>query len=207
MRPAPIYRIHDTTLIHARRPDPEAWQIFRIRKKTANSVFIDTPDGPVQLDRVGLERAGQVKRRGRGVPPARSHLRAGQPIGRSPLRSNTMSDTGQNIELNADGTIKKTDVLDVGVPIKVAPAGWVHPGGPEDALDSHPTRGDYRDHLGDTIHTTSEAHPVNRLDSNPPITLAHQNPHAENIVDSGGPLDEADPDYAAKKAAIEGQKS
>lgn len=38
---------------------------YRIARKTGNSIFIDTPDGELQLDRVALERTGQVKRLGR----------------------------------------------------------------------------------------------------------------------------------------------
>jgi hypothetical protein len=49
--------------------------------------------------------------------------------------------------------------------------------------------------LGSTQHTTSAAYPVNRLDTNSPISLVHQNAHAANIVDEGGPLDAADPDH------------
>lgn len=114
--------------------------------------------------------------------------------------------TDRTPQTDANGFLIKDDVLDVGVPMRPAPDGWTHQG-PEDALDPNPTRGDYRDRLGDTIHTTSEALRKNRLDTNPPINLVHQNPHAENIVDAGGPLDAADPDYAAKKAAREGKRS
>jgi len=102
--------------------------------------------------------------------------------------------------LNPDGTIRKSDPLDAGVPMMPAPEGWVHQG-PEDALDPNPTRGDYRGRLGETVHMTGHAERKNRLDQNPTITMVHQNPHAETIVDVGGPLDEADPDYEAKKAA------
>ncbi len=63
-RPIPIYRIHDSTPIFARLPGLEIWQTYRITRKTARSVFIETPDGPLQLDRVALERVGRVKRQG-----------------------------------------------------------------------------------------------------------------------------------------------
>lgn len=65
MRPAPLYRIHDDTLIHARLPGQETWTALRIVKKTGWSVFVETPDGLVQLDRVCLERRGDVRRHGR----------------------------------------------------------------------------------------------------------------------------------------------
>ncbi len=72
---------------------------------------------------------------------------------------------------------------------------------------TNPTRGDYRDRLGGTIHTTTEAHPTSRLDMSPRISMVRQNEHAAHIVDVGGPLDTADPDYEAKKAAREGRPS
>ncbi len=112
--------------------------------------------------------------------------------------------TDNTKKLDANGFIIKEDVLDVGVPMKPAPAGTTHQG-PEDALDPGATRGDYRDRLGGTIHTTSQATPKDRLDLNPTITMVQQNEHAANIVDTGGPLDAADPDYEAKRAAREGR--
>lgn len=65
MRPAPLYRIHDSTPIYARAPGVDGWDVFSIARKTARSVFITTVDGELQLDRVALERRGDVKRHGR----------------------------------------------------------------------------------------------------------------------------------------------
>jgi hypothetical protein len=104
------------------------------------------------------------------------------------------------IKLNADGTIDRQDPLDLGVPMRPAPAGWTHQG-PEDALDPNPTRGDYRDRLGGTHHTTSKAERSGRYDLEPRISAVHQNEHANAIVDTGGPLDAADPQYDAKLKA------
>ncbi len=63
-RPTPLYRIHDTTPIFARLPGQETWTAFSIVRKTARSIFVATPDGALQLDRVALERTGQTKRQG-----------------------------------------------------------------------------------------------------------------------------------------------
>ncbi len=63
-RPIPLYRIHDSTPIYSRLPGQETWQTYRITRKTARSVFIATPAGELQLDRIALERTGQVKRLG-----------------------------------------------------------------------------------------------------------------------------------------------
>jgi hypothetical protein len=71
----PLFKIHDTTLVHARWPDSEAWQTYRITRKTANSVFIATSAGELQLDRVALERTGRVKRQGRWYVLRRPHSR------------------------------------------------------------------------------------------------------------------------------------
>ncbi len=59
-RPEPIYQIHQWSQIV--RLDDGA--IFDIKRRTANSVFITTPGGEVQLDRIALERRGGVKRKG-----------------------------------------------------------------------------------------------------------------------------------------------
>ncbi len=63
-RPAPIFRIHDSTPVFCQVPGQEAWTAFRIARKTGNSIFIQTADGPLQLDRIALERVGRVKRQG-----------------------------------------------------------------------------------------------------------------------------------------------
>ncbi len=144
----------------------------------------------------------------RRVSPARPPHRAGRPIARTastPSGRVTMSDTTQTPKLNADGTIVR-DATDVGVPMRPAPAGTTRQG-PEDALDPNPTRGDYRDRLGPTHHTTTEARYSSRYDPQPQIVRVDQNEHAANIVDTGGPLDAADPDYEAKKATREGRQS
>ena len=107
-------------------------------------------------------------------------------------------------ELDENGYIVKTDPGDVGAPMKPAPEGWKHTG-PEDALDPNPTRGDYRQRLGATQHTTMEAVTTGRYDYEPTIAVVRQNDHADRIVDGGGPLDAADPGYAAKLAARLGQ--
>lgn len=113
-----------------------------------------------------------------------------------------MTDNAPNTD--ADGFLVKDDPSDLGAPMKPAPAGWTHQG-PEDALDPNPTRGDYRHRLGATEHHTAEAHTTGRYDTAPTITVVDQNAHAERIVDNGGPLDAADPDYAAKLAARTGR--
>ncbi len=64
-RPTPIFKIHDSTPVYARLPGQEVWQTFRITRKTARSVFVATPAGELQLDRIALERRGDVTRRGR----------------------------------------------------------------------------------------------------------------------------------------------
>ncbi len=64
-RPTPLYRIHDTTPIYSRVPAAPGWDVFSIARKTARSVFITTVDGELQLDRIALERRGDVKRQGR----------------------------------------------------------------------------------------------------------------------------------------------
>jgi hypothetical protein len=114
------------------------------------------------------------------------------------MNKNTQRQDG--IELNADGTIIKPDSLDLGVPMRPAPEGWVH-SGPEDALDPNPTRGDYRDRLGGTHHTTSKAERKGRYDLEPRISAVSQNEYANSIVDVAGPLDAADPQYDAKLKA------
>ncbi len=63
-RPAPLFKIHDSTPIYSRLPGQEAWTAFRITRRTGNSVFIATPAGELQLDRVALKRTGRVKRLG-----------------------------------------------------------------------------------------------------------------------------------------------
>ncbi len=74
-RPEPIHRIHDSTPIYARLPGQETWTAFRIARKTANSVFIETAAGPLQLDRIALERTGRVKRLGTWYVLRRSQSR------------------------------------------------------------------------------------------------------------------------------------
>ena len=111
------------------------------------------------------------------------------------------------VKTDERGFIVKTDPLDVGVPMKPAPAGWTHQG-PEDALDPGPKRGDYSGRLGETIHVTSEAvyhGPAAQYDLAPEVRAVEQNQHAGNVVvdDPGGPLDEADPNYERLKAQRE----
>ena len=101
---------------------------------------------------------------------------------------------------NPPDVITKTDATDVGVPMRPAPAGWKHQG-PEDALDAGPKRGDYAGRLGGTRHSQTEA--VLPEDAPygtaPTIRAVDQTAHAGNLVlaDPGGPLDAADPHYAA----------
>ncbi len=112
--------------------------------------------------------------------------------------------TDRPIRLDDAGFIVKDDPTDLGVSMRPAPEGWTHQG-PEDALDPNPTRGDYRARLGGTQHVTTEAHRTGRYDLAPTIRRVDQNAHAENIVDVGGPLDAADPDYDRKLAARRGE--
>ncbi len=105
--------------------------------------------------------------------------------------------TTQPLQHTRGGTTTK-DATDVGVPMQPAPEGYRHQG-PEDALDplSNP-RGDYRDRLGSTQHrqVVAVSHgPVPRYDNAPVI----------RVLDQGGALDAADPDYERLKAQREGR--
>ena len=111
------------------------------------------------------------------------------------------------VKLDANGFIVKEDPTDVGVPMRAAPEGWTHQG-PEDALDPAPKRGDYTGRLGYTRHVTTEAiygGAAPQYDLAPEVRAVEQNQHAANTVvdDPGGPLDEADPNYARLKAQRE----
>jgi len=82
-RPPPIYPIHESTRIvrFDEGPTGLAPVELRITRRTANSVFIASPAGELQLDRIALERRGNVKRRGRvyhvkrpGLHPVSDHF-------------------------------------------------------------------------------------------------------------------------------------
>lgn len=66
-RPPPLFPIHETTRIVRFDEGPSGLEPveFRITRRTGNSVFIATPAGELQLDRIALERRGNVKRQGR----------------------------------------------------------------------------------------------------------------------------------------------
>lgn len=55
-----------------------------------------------------------------------------------------------DFQVDANGFIIRNDVHDLGVPMRPAPAGWVHRG-PENAYDAN-TRGDYSQKTQPRIH-------------------------------------------------------
>ncbi len=106
--------------------------------------------------------------------------------------------TSQPLQHTRGGTTTK-DATDVGVPMQPAPEGYQHQG-PEDAMDplAENRRGDYRGRLGDGQHFTTEAvyrGDVPRYDTTP----------ATRVLDQGGPLDAADPDFERLRAQRQGR--
>lgn len=64
--PRPRYPIHDDSRVYVLTTTQRglAWRAFPISRKTARSVFIETPVGEVQLPRRELERRGRVDHAG-----------------------------------------------------------------------------------------------------------------------------------------------
>ncbi len=104
--------------------------------------------------------------------------------------------TSQPLQHTRGGTTTK-DATDVGVPMQPAPEGYQHQG-PEDAMDPLATdrRGNYADRLGPGQHFTTEAVYSGTPYDNAPVT---------RVLDQGGPLDAADPDYERLRAQRQGR--
>lgn len=104
------------------------------------------------------------------------------------------------LRTDAAGNIIKTDPTDVGVPMRLAPAGWRHQG-LEDALDPGPKRGNYTDRLasGPSVQIEAVLPDDAPYGAEPTIVARDQRQHAANVVlaDPGGPLDATDPNYEA----------
>ena len=90
------------------------------------------------------------------------------------------------LEHSRGGITTRDDATDVGVPM--LPGDPSEPQGPEDALGVGPKRGDYRDRLGNTVHTQTVPVEVDddADDQTPHTAVEYQNPRAEDIGDAKG---------------------
>ncbi len=98
----------------------------------------------------------------------------------------TATDT-QNDKLkhSQGGVTTRDDALDLGVPM--LPGDPSEPVGPEDALGASPTRGDYRNRLGDSNYHPHQTEPVpNAKPGEPTVKVVAQRENAENIGDLKG---------------------
>ncbi len=111
---------------------------------------------------------------------------------KTPVKSSDQTDVSvasvaQNDKLSHsdDGVTTRSDRMDLGVPM--LPGDPAEPVGPEDALGAGPTRGDYRERLGDshyhphTVVTVADAKP-----GEPTQVAVAQRPLADEIGEVPG---------------------
>jgi len=94
---------------------------------------------------------------------------------------------GQNagLEHSEGGRSIRDDVLDLGVPM--LPGDPSERQGPEDALGAGPTRGDYRNRIGDTNYHPHQTVPVtDAKPGEPSVRVEAQRPFADEIGDVKG---------------------
>lgn len=99
-------------------------------------------------------------------------------------RSKTDSTVANDELEHTAGGATTRDAMDAGVPM--TPGEASEPVGPEDALGAGPTRGDYRDRLGDTVHMETRVIPEDRRVPGGPIYEHVPQGDPENIGDSPG---------------------
>jgi hypothetical protein len=89
------------------------------------------------------------------------------------------------LEHSVDGITTRQDATDLGVPM--LPGDPNEPQGPEDALGPGPTRGDYRQRIGDSNYHPHIVVPVADAEpGQPQVEVLAQRPFAEEIGDVPG---------------------